>query len=376
MTGADRLRKAAIVVTGAALAVIALLLAWAMTETETDTGGWMFAGVIVALIAGAGYFTWRVPDHIVPWLLLGIVAGVGTGQIALQIYEETEGIRRLTTGALSFGGWWPSIVLAGVLLPLLFPTGRPPTRRWWWVAWVGGIAVTGLATWHAVAVARDCITCSALGIGWLDAVYSASIGLVGLGAVGSVLSLAVRYRRSAGTERKQLQWLLFPMSVGLIGLLVILVQDSALASLLFIFGALGIPLGIVVAVTRHRLYDIDQVITRTISYATVIGALSIFFAAGALWLPQLVTGTSNNLAVAGSTLAVAALFNPMRKRVTRAVDRRFHRLPYEANDVVARLRCRLRGETDILEVAASFESASSSALSPQMTAVWLKDSGW
>jgi len=374
MTRAKRLRRAAVVVTGAALVLIALLLVWAVTDTEIDAGGIVFAAVIVALIAGAGYFTWRVPDHLVPWLLLGIVAGVGTGQIALTIHEETEGIRRLTTGALSFGGWWPSIVLAVVLLPLLFPTGRPPTRRWWWVAWAGGIAVTGLATWYAVAVARDCITCSALGIGWLDAVYSASIGLVGLGAVGSVLSLAVRYRRSAGTERKQLQWLLFPMSVGLIGLLLILVRDSALAGLLFTFGALGIPVGIVVAVTRHRLYDIDQVITRTISYATVIGALSLLFAAGAIWLPQLLTGTSNNLAVAGSTLAVAALFNPMRKRVTRAVDRRFHRLPYEADELVGELRRRLRGQTDILEVAATFASTSAAALSPAVTAVWLRES--
>ena len=294
--------------------------------------------------------------------------------MAFEVHEGAPEVVRLVTGPLSFLGWWPAIVLGAVFLPLLFPTGHPPSPRWVWVAWVGVVALVGIGSWYAVAVMRGCMSCAEVGIGWLDASYAVSIGLIGVAAVGSLVSLAIRFRNAAGVERKQLQWLLFPLAVGLAGLLLIVMwDDGPVTGSLFLAGVFGLPIGVVVAITRYRLYEIDRVISRTISYTVVVGVSSLVFAAGAIWLPQRLTGTTNSLGVAVSTLAVAALFNPMRRRVTRVVERRFNRLPYEPDRVVADLRSRLRGETDLVEVAATFESASSDALSPTASSVWLRE---
>jgi hypothetical protein len=140
-----------------------------------------------------------------------------------------------------------------------------------------------------------------------------------------------------------------------------------------IFGLLPtvLALGIAVAVTRYGLYEVDRLVNRTVVYAIVVALLAVVFAAGAVWLPTLLPGESSSVAVAASTLAVAALFNPLRRWVQRFVDRRFYRSRYDAQQVADAFAARLRDQVDPEEVAAEWVEVVRRTLQPASVAVWL-----
>jgi hypothetical protein len=194
-------------------------------------------------------------------------------------------------------------------------------------------------------------------------------------------SMVVRLRQARGVERAQLRWLVWSMAFIVVGFIIGLVGDA-----LFVNGLDGAvwlpaivafalpPLAIGIAVLRYRLYEIDRLISRTIAYGLLTLLLGSLFVAVILALQALVapfTG-SNELAVAGSTLLVAALFQPLRRRVQRVVDRRFNRSRYDAERTVAALATRLRDEVDLDAVRADLLATVDATLEPASASLWLR----
>lgn len=268
-------------------------------------------------------------------------------------------------------GWY----VAGsglVCLLVLMPTGRPLTalRR------VPLLAVGGtLAIIAAAGLTAPSIEPSGMPNPWhvptVHAVASLLMEVVApvlllVGAVGGVAALAVRYRRSRGTERLQLKWLLFGGAVFVVA--VVTGLPGAIG-----VGFAALPLSCGIAVARHGLFDVDRVISRTVSCAVLTGLLLALYGLLVMTLRNVLAPVApdSDLAVAGSTLAVAAAFRPARRRVQAFVDRRFHRARYDAHRTVAAFGQHLRDEVDLAAVAATLTDATQTALAPVHVAVWL-----
>jgi hypothetical protein len=149
-------------------------------------------------------------------------------------------------------------------------------------------------------------------------------------------------------------------------------SDVGIVVVTLVGGMNGVAIGVGMAVSRYGLYEIDRMVSRAVTYAVVVGCLALVFAAGAVWLPQRLAGTDGGLAVAVSTLVVFALFDPLRRRVQRAVDRRFHRLPYEPGEVAAGLDRHLTSIVEPDEVAALWISTAEQTFRPASAAIWVK----
>lgn len=197
--------------------------------------------------------------------------------------------------------------------------------------------------------------------------------IVGLGAA-AVLSLFLRRRRSTGTERQQYRWLLLGASlfVGISAAGQILPEGSAF-ELLWLLGGSAIPICIGVAVVRYRLFEIGRVISRTVGYVMVVGVLGLVFL-GVVTLLTWVSPAESQLAVAGSTLVVAALFNPLRKRLQGWVDRRFNRSKYDAERVMEQFAGSLQDRVDEDDLVQGWVGVVSETMQPAAAAVWVRES--
>jgi hypothetical protein len=268
---------------------------------------------------------------------------------------------------------------------LLFPDGRPPSPRWRWVLWLYLAAATlylvGVLIVSVGAIAGHDIRVDASGnllalskptgsSAWWGVVETVFLSLLLVCWAGSVAGQAASYRRSSGERRQQLKWLLagtaiagvgIPLAVWLSGMHGILAGLAA--GIAGACGQLGIPVCMGVAILRYRLFDIDRLVSRTIGYAIVTGLLVGTYA-GIVLLTTRVLGVHIPVAVAGSTLAVAALFNPVRRRVQRAVDRRFNRTRYDADQTVAAFATRLKDAVDLDAVRDDLAGTVNQALEP------------
>jgi hypothetical protein len=346
------------------------------------------SGVVGAMVAA------RRPRLPIGWLLVGIgllmALGVAAGQYAVVAVLDAP-------GSLPFGpaaAWlsaWP-FAAGFLLLPflfLLFPTGRLPGPRWRPLAWAGaavyatnvfGVAFQpGPINPEELGPLENPLAIPALG-GPGDLPARIVIPLMLLVVLASVASLLVRLRRSVGVERQQLKW--FAYAAGLFGLATFV---NVVASLLGADQAglfvttvpvVALPVAIGVAVLRHNLFDIDRVINRTLVYgllSALLGALylGVVFLLGRLLVP--VTGDAA-LAVAGSTLAVAALFQPARRRVQKLVDRRFDRRRYDAVRTVAAFSTRLRDQIELDALSGELLAVVDATVQPTSASLWLRPS--
>ena len=196
-----------------------------------------------------------------------------------------------------------------------------------------------------------------------------------LGTAAWLVSLAAQvlsYRRSSGVRRQQLKWLMAGSAVALAGITPLLLNSSgtSAAGPVVLAGFLALPLSIGVAVLRYRLFDIDRIISRTLAYAVVTGLLVGVYAGIALLITQ-VFRVHTPAAVAAATLAAAALFNPARRRVQRAVDRRFNRARYDADQTVAAFAARLKDAVDLDSVRDDLAGVVHQALEPAHVSVWI-----
>jgi hypothetical protein len=279
--------------------------------------------------------------------------------------------------------WFVSLALAITLLPLLFPTGRPPTRRWRWAGWAAILGISAFLGGATVSIwyqnvdiatgepSRDAPVA-------LDLVALAGILLIVAGIIGSIVSMVVRFRRSRGIERLQLMWFVLATLVCLVAVFVLFfapppLDEEWMADVLGV-GFLALPISIGIAVLRYRLYDIDRLINRALVYgslsALLIGAYVLLVVALQALLEPLTSGS--DLAVAGSTLVVAALFRPVRGRVQHTVDRRFYRRKYDAARTVDTFAARLRGEIDLDALTGELRGVVHETVQPAFVSLWLR----
>jgi hypothetical protein len=288
------------------------------------------------------------------------------------------------------------------LLLLLFPDGRLPSRRWRWVApltgasvgylvlvqiaqptlYVGGLEVSNpLPFWARIYAVVPAATVEWIGIlAW----HATLLSLVAAGTTP-----ALRWRRASGHERQQLKWLAYMASlIAVSGLGVIVTGYSvgwwtypmALVAIIGIAGFLvGLPMVIAVAIFRYHLYDIDLIIRRTLIYGVLTAALAVVYFGSVVLLQGLLrplTGQGSDLAIIASTLAIAALFNPLRRRIQNFIDRRFYRRTYDAAQVLAALSSRLRDETDIDTLADEVLTVVQETMQPTHVSLWLRPATW
>ena len=273
-----------------------------------------------------------------------------------------------------------------MILLLLFPTGRPLSPRWWWVVWLAAVAnvlviVGALPLWPLRGVALLGLREVPSPVGPLGVVYIVGEWGVIAAGVAAAASLLVRFRRARGAERQQIKWLLYTAVVFGVGvppasLLAFTIGASELAA--DVVGAMfvaGLPAAIGVAILKYRLYDLDRLINRTLVYGLLTTLLGLGYAGLVLVLGQVFGGIGAeppSWAVAGATLAVAALFQPARRRVQAAVDRRFNRRRYHAAQTIEAFSARLRDEIDLDTLRAELLAVVDHTMEPTTVSLWLR----
>jgi len=274
--------------------------------------------------------------------------------------------------------WVPPVILVLVFLPLLFPTGRPPSPRWRIVGWAAVASGVLLAASEAFAPGPlenyDWVD-NPVGASWMPG-WAGGVGfaLWLLTALAAVVSVVVRFRRSHGAEREQLKW--FAAAAALLVVAFVLaftltpvVGDDAGWSFIA-FALFGVAAAVAIAILRHRLYDIDVVINRALVYGALTATLGATYL-GLVLLIGLAVGRSG-FAVAASTLAVAALFRPARARIQGAVDRRFYRRKYDAQRTLEVFAARLRDEVALEALDSELRGVIRSTMQPAHVSLWLR----
>ena len=369
-----------------ALTVLYVPLAWPARDVAD---GWQVLIGFLAFALPGLVVARRQPGNPIGWLLLGLgmYAGVITdvGRYAVLDYHFHHG--HLPFGpaaALLETGLWTGTFLVLPLVILLFPDGRLP-RRWRRVLWLyladAGLVAAyflGAAGW---AMSRQPVAVDAAGQlvkqpspPGLTALAVALIVALPAFWVLFVVRQALSWRRATGDRRQQLKWLMSGAAVTVVGLAGIFGFSSSPSLLVLeiasFFASIALPVAISVAILKYRLYDIDRIISRTLAYAIVTGLL-IGIYTGVVLLATRVLPLSSPVAVAASTLAVAALFNPVRRRVQAVVDRRFNRARYDADKAIAAFAARLTGAVDLDSVREDLASAVHQALEPARVSVWI-----
>jgi len=343
--------------------------------------------VIGALIAS------HRPENPIGWIFLaeGFCYGL------LSTADEYATYALLTNpGALPLGAeaswlgqwiWAPGLGLSLVFLPLLFPDGHPPSHRWRPVAWLGALSI-GL-----VVVLYTILYWPERGPGLVTGDESPShashvlhvlvdfIGfpmmLVGLGAV---ISVFVRFRRSRGDERQQIKWFASAAALSLVWIIVFGQSTRGLPEVIVALSSLlvipSIPIATGIAILRYRLYDIDVLINRTLVYGSLTLMLALIYFGGVATTQAIfgaLTGQEEQpqLAVVVSTLVIAALFMPLRRRIQSFIDRRFYRRKYDASKTLEAFSARLRDETDLDALSDDLTSLVRETIQPAHVSLWL-----
>jgi hypothetical protein len=284
--------------------------------------------------------------------------------------------------------WAPGLGLFLVFLPLLFPDGHPPSRRWRPVAWLGGISI-------GVAVVSSTILLwpergPALVLGdkspshVLDVVVLfAAVPMMLLAGLGAVISLFGRFRRARGDERQQIKWFASAAALTLVWITVfgqstpLRGLPEAIVDLSSLLVIPSIPIATGIAILRYRLYDIDVIINRTLVYGSLTAMLAAVYFGGVTATQAIfrtLTGQEHQpqLAIVTSTLVIAALFNPLRRRIQSFIDRRFYRRKYDAAKTLETFSAKLRDETDLDALSADLVAVVNETMQPAHVSLWLR----
>jgi hypothetical protein len=334
----------------------------------------------------------RKPGNPLGWVILGVA---GCFALSEDASYYTVADYRLGHGGLPLGwlallaqpGWAPAITLLGLAV-VLFPDGRPPSSRWRWLVWAyaavamlwigGAVTLTvGAIIGHKTQVDSGgnllLLTGSDRNAAWWNVLQDVFFPLLVACWLASLAGQALSYRRSSGERRQQLKWLMTGSAVAGAGIGIPLLLLGGAGGPFVLAGFLALPLSIGVAVLRYRLFDIDRIISRTLAYAIVTGLLVGVYAGLVLLANRVVSINNTPVVVAASTLAAAALFNPLRRRVQGMVDRRFNRARYDAGRTVAAFAARLQDTVDLDSVRDDLAGVVQQALEPAHVSVWLSE---
>ncbi len=385
-------------VTATVLAVLTLmLLAGAMVLSAlagqlSVLGSGPIVPVAVVYAAVGFVVARRQPGNPIGWILITFIAvflleGVAGGYATLYYRFGHHGLPLAPIAVLLTPLWAPALLLFPVVI-LLFPDGRLTTRRWRWVlrAYVvaGALASAAVFAPAVTAVVRHDVRIDAAGNlistgrphgGPLAAAGVLVLGLILVIVLSFVAHQVLSWRRAEGERRQQLKWLATGAAVTIAVIAVSLgTSSTSVVGEILGIGLAALPVGIGVGILKYRLYDIDRIISRTLAYAIVTGLLVGVYA-GLVLLATRVLPLSSPVAVAASTLAAAALFSPLRRRVQRAVDRRFNRARYDADQTVAAFAARLKDAVDLDTVRDDLAGAVHQALEPAHVSVWISQRG-
>ena len=349
----------------------------------------------------------RRPHNPIGWICLA--DGLLWMLLGLFDYYSVYGLARpgsvpfpAAVAALSEWLWVPTVGLLAIYLVTLFPNGRLPSRRWRPLAWLSGAIIvlasvgSGLSPGPIAELGGVRNPFGLEGQPWVA--YAANVGLVLFLAciLASMVSLILRYRRSRGEERQQIKWIAFAASVvglGFVGAMVSgliasvfapeawgdtadgapLWFDLLFSGVLLSFG--GVPVAVGIAVLRYRLYDIDLLINRALVYSSLTATLAVLYFGSVFSLQaalRVLTGQESTLAIVASTLAIAALFSPLRRQVQGFVDHRFYRRKYDAAKTLAAFNARLRDETDLDALSNDLVGVARGTVQPEHVSLWLR----
>jgi hypothetical protein len=398
-------RRALVAVT-VVLVPLGVALTIAAADRDPDIGDGWKSRVLLTAIGGAAALLYAIvgaliaraePRNAIGWIFLAAAALLGvviTTFAYVDLALTGEGSLPGAIWAEWVGQWCfiPAVFVPPAIVAQIFPDGRPLPGRWRWVLW-GSVAV---AASSVLASALDPSTMEAFSArdnpaGIPDAVagpaswYSDASGalLAPLVFLLSLTSLVVRFRRSRGIERQQMKWLAWAGAVPVTAFAISFIEstfvdEGAIVDVVFITGFAGlmlVPVAVAIAILRYRLYEIDRVISRTLVYGLVTVVL------GAAYVALVLAGQAvfssfaggSNLAIAASTLIVAALFLPLRGRVQRLVDRRFYRRRYDAQQTLAAFGTRLREQVDLDGLCRDLEALVTETMQPAHVTLWLRE---
>jgi hypothetical protein len=370
---------------------LALLLASRNVPTSSALVTVCLSFVILAFSTVGALIASRRPENPIGWLFCCGALIWGLGELALEygVYTLVTAPGALPAGvwAAWFGAWARGIggFFMVLFLLLLFPAGRLPSRRWRVVAWaaVGYVALFTLASWLSPASQDFRLSSVRNPLGLDLEIVNLFAGVIYLSLplilLASGAAVIVRFRRSRGEERQQIKWFAYAVAVMVflftLGQSLGLTQVARVAPLVFAIPLVGLPVAAGIAILRYRLYDIDVVINRTLVYGTLTATLVAIYFGGIVLLQGVfvaLTGEKSTLAVVASTLAIAALFNPLRHRIQSFIDRRFYRRKYDARRTLEGFSARLRDETDLGALNDHLVGVVAETMQPAHVSLWLR----
>jgi hypothetical protein len=331
------------------------------------------------------------PTNAIGWIMAAVALMLSTF-LAGDSYTAYAMVTRGQPDALAVVGawtgswyWYALLALVLVYLPLLFPDGRLPSRRWLPVAVLAGIGTLGVVVLAALADTLPVNEASGYeidnpigieGLGYVEdlPVFGVLGVILGVVVIGAAASVVVRFRRSRGVERQQMKWFVYAV----VPVLVMPIEDylpgiissAALAAVL-----IGLPTAIGIAVLKYRLYEIDILINRTLVYGSLSATLVALYFGGVVLLQRVfvtLTAGGSTLAVVASTLVIAALFNPLRRRIQSFIDRRFYRRKYDAARTLEAFSAKLRDETDLDALNDELVGVVRETMQPTHISLWLR----
>jgi hypothetical protein len=349
-----------------------------------------FVIVIVAFSVFGGIIVLRAEGNRIGWLMI-LLGFVLADPFATYLAFNTVA---LNTQPSFFGyfaywtqGWFFFLIIYAIFLIILhFPDGRPPSPRW---NLINLISIMTLGQFILVYTFQPKFGDSTSLVDNPIAVLSVSaeetlsgmlfgLGLIFLG-LGSLISIVVRFRRAGPVERSQIKWLLFSGIVSFVAIgYRLATYDPGVSDwtdYLLTIALLSVAVSIAIAILRYRLYDIDIIIRRTLQYALLSGLLALVYFGSVVILQSMaenLAGEQSPLVIVLSTLAIAALFNPLRTRVQDFIDRRFYRKKYDAEKALAQFAITARDEVDVDQLTAAFLGVVEETVQPEQVSLWIK----
>ena len=380
---------------------IAVAHVLALIGTGQANGSWVVTASFLTYPTVGALIISRRPKNAVGWVFCAIGLGAAStsfsaGYVSYSIAKHTD--TQLATGLIDMLGnaVWPLNLGLGSLLLFLFPDGKLPSRRWRTALWVdvaciSAMIVAGLL--HAGPLEKHGRVINPIGIGsamsLLSAIQNLAQTLFVFATLAAIVSVVVRYRHATGVQRQQIKWFAYGgVLIAIIVAVTMILADTltprgqdpsttAFSNIGFALGFTMLPLGAGIGVLRYRLYDIDILINRTLVYGSLTAVLAVVYFGlvfVAQSLTQAVTGQTKPqpAIIVASTLFIATLFNPLRRRIQAAIDRRFYRAKYDAARTLEAFAASLRNQVELAELSAHLLGVVRETMQPAHVSLWLR----